>query len=430
MRKLPCDTGVGTRGGSFATKVALVGIVAICLLIGPYLLSISYGSSRSVVNFGRIGPDIHHRTLTSPNAQYLGGFGHSFAASDSLVVVGAPFENSSGYSEGGHAYVFNSSTGSLIKTLTSPNVQTRGQFGWAVAISGNTVVVGAPFESASEYSDAGHVYSFNAETGMLINTFTSPNMQNNGQFGFSVSASANEIMVGAPWETGSRYFAAGNAYTFSTKNNDLISTLTSPNAQNLGLFGWSVAISSSTAVVGAPMETASGYNYAGHAYGFNAKTGLLMYTLTSANAQTNGNFGDAAAIDGKVVVIGAPSETAVGFSFGGRAYTFNANTGILMNTLVSPHEQLDGYFGNSVAASGKIVAVGAVNETVSGNIGAGRLYTFNAKTGVLASTYTSPKPQAGGGFGGVAADTKVIVAGAPGENASGYIGAGHAYVFT
>ena len=60
----------------------------------------------------------------------------------------------------GHAYIFNAKTGALISTLTSPNAQTYGFFGWSVAISGKTVVVGAPYETGSGIPEAGNAYIF------------------------------------------------------------------------------------------------------------------------------------------------------------------------------------------------------------------------------------------------------------------------------
>ncbi len=151
---------VGTRtfGLSSASKIALFSVVAICLLINPFMVLASYGSSSTSIDSTRFSPDVHHRTLTSPNAQFVGLFGWSVAVSGNVVVVGAPYENASGYYYSGHAYIFNSKTGALISNLTSPNVQTYGEFGFSVATSGKIVVVGAPYENASGYEDAGHAY--------------------------------------------------------------------------------------------------------------------------------------------------------------------------------------------------------------------------------------------------------------------------------
>jgi outer membrane protein assembly factor BamB len=74
--------------------------------------------------------------------------------------VGAYGETAGGYSAAGHAYVFNAKTGALVQTLTSPNAQLDGYFGFSVAISGSLVMVGACTEAAGGYSMAGHAYAY------------------------------------------------------------------------------------------------------------------------------------------------------------------------------------------------------------------------------------------------------------------------------
>ncbi len=355
--------------------------------------------------------------LTSPNVEEYGQFGESIAASGSIVVVGAPLEGT------GHAYTFNAKTGALIATLTSPNPATGGEFGYAVAISGSTVVVGAPGETGAGFAGAGHAYTFNAKTGALGKTFTSPNAASFTDFGQSVAVSGSTAVVGAPFETASGESAAGHAYTFDTKTGALTGTLTSPNAQSGGSFGWSVGVGGTTVLVGAIGESVSGESYAGHAYLFNAKTGALISTLSSPNSQTNGEFGFAAAVSGSTAVVGAAGEGD------GHAYTFNAKTGAAIWTFTSPNPVSGGSFGCSVAVIGATVAVGAYGETASGDTFAGHAYTFGAKTGALIATFGSPNPQASGDFGdSVAVSSTTVIVGAPFESAYGLTHAGQAYL--
>ena len=368
--------------------------------------------------------------LASPNAQFSGVFGTSVAISGNLVVVGAPSETALGLSGAGHAYTFNAKTGALVSTLTSPNAVAFGNFGNSVATSGGKVVVGAPTETASGLADAGHAYTFNAKTGALISTLTSPNAQANGGFGSSVGISGATVVVGTPYESVSGLGDAGHAYTFNAKTGALISTLTSPNVQSSGWFANSVAIGGSTVVVGAPLETASGLGDAGHAYTFNAKTGALISTLTSPNGVTGGFFGQSVAIGGATIVVGAPDETASGQSSAGHAYTFNAKTGVPITTLTSPNAQAGGGFGSSVGIGGTRLVVGAYGESSAGLSGAGDAYTFNAKTGALISTLTSLNAQSGGAFGfSVAISTAKVVVGAHYETVFGLSNGGIVYLF-
>jgi outer membrane protein assembly factor BamB len=288
------------------------------------------------------------------------------------VVVCACGETVNGQAGSGHVYTFNANTGALMSTLTSPNAQARGSFGSSLAVSGNIVVVGA----LGEGETTGHAYTFNAQTGDLISSLTSPNAQAQGLFGSSVAAVGNIVVVGAPFETANGLFEAGHVYTFNANTGDLIGTLTSPNAQPGEAFGSSVAARGNILVVGAPGVLSSRQTLIGSAYAFNAETGALIGTLTSPNAQSGGGFGWSAAARGSDVVVGAPFETASGHMNAGHAYTFNAKTGALISTFTSPNAKLVGVFGSSVAASGNVVVVGAAEETANGQFGAGRAYIF------------------------------------------------------
>ncbi len=83
-------------------------------------------------------------------------------------------------------------------------------------------------------------------------------------------------------------------------------------------------------------------------------------TLTSLNAQTNGRFGESVAVNegDPIVVVGAPRESAgtPAQPSAGHAYVLDTTTG-LITTLTSPNAQLNGDFGLSVAVSGTTVVV-------------------------------------------------------------------------
>ena len=399
------------------------------IIVSSYSLSTSGQTSFSPLVV--LNPmNIRNRTLTSPNVQSDGYFGYSISVSGELVAVGAAGETADGYSYAGHGYVYNLATGRLVSILTSPNAQTQGVFGLSISISGKLVTVGAPSETADGYQYGGHSYIFNANTGKLIETLTSPNAQYDGEFGNSVAMSGELVTVGAPRETANGYSGAGHAYVFNSMSGKLIEVLTSPNAQDDGYFGYSVFVTGKLVTVGAPQETADGNYQAGHAYLFNSGTGKLIANLTSPNAQIEGFFGLSVSASGKLVTVGAPQETADGYAQAGHAYVFNANTGKLIETLTSPNAESAGGFGFSVSMSGKLNAVGAPTETADGYQGAGNVYVFNSATGKLVSTVTSPNAQTNGVFGAsISMSEKLLTIGAPEETAHGYTYAGHAHIF-
>ena len=417
-------------------RLALISAVVIVAMLAwqlPLALAESAKTPGAAqASAGRASPNANEITLTSPNAQAVGEFGWSVAISGKTVAVGAVNENG-GVSFAGRAYTFASKTGQLGNTLTSRTPQKNGGFGYSVAVSGSVVVIGAPDESASGLSSAGNVYVFNSKTDTWI-TLTSPNAQFEGYFGDSVAISGNTVVVGAPAETFGGIVAAGNVYTFSAKTGKLLRTFDSPNSQEDGFFGYSVAIDETTMVVGAPYENSSGFGAAGQAYILNAKTGAEVSGLDSPNAVANGHFGYSVAVDSSTVVVGAPYESAGGLADAGHAYTFNPSSGDLVSTLSSPNSQVFGLFGYSVAVGGSTlgtVVVGAPYESLGGAFtDAGRAYTFNAGTGAIISTLTSPNAQAVGFFGwSVAISGKTVVVGAPYETADAFGVAGHAYIY-
>lgn len=396
-------------------KVRMIALFSIVLLL---LLS-----SFAAVSAASNGSEI---ILQSPNAQSNGEFGHSVAMTSAIAIVGAWGESSGGFSKAGNAYVFNASTGSLITSLTSPNPQTNGEFGISVAVSGTLVIVGASGEKVKTISGAGDAYVFNATNGLLINTLAAPDPSPNGFFGFSVAISSSKdiAVVGAYEQNG-----VGAAFVFNASTGKLITSLSSPNARTNGFFGLSVAISGDNALIGAPGEIVT-YTDAGHAYLFNAMSGALLDTFASLNSQTDGFFGWSVSISGNLVVIGAPGEIANGNPSAGKTYLINTKTDSF-TTLTSPNVQRDGEFGWSVSVLGKLALVGAPNETVGGDSSAGRSYLFNTNTGSLNTTLTSPNPQANQEYGtsvSLGIGDWFAVIGASGAVVDGFGSAGEAII--
>ena len=112
----------------------------------------------------------------------------SLAADGSLAVIGAPYYAVGGVANVGSAFVYDLSTGALVATLQSPTPGQVAYFGSSVAISGTSAVV----------ASVGAAYVFDARTGNLLQTLNDPNGPASGdRFGDSVAVSGNTIAVGA-----------------------------------------------------------------------------------------------------------------------------------------------------------------------------------------------------------------------------------------
>lgn len=370
-------------------------------------------------------------TFTSPATLYGpsptdGNAGHSVAVSGNYALVGAPGEPAGGTAGAGNAYLVNLLTRTVI-TLSDPSPQAGGEFGTSVAVASTMVAVGAPGETSGVFGGAGNVYLFGLPGGNLLRTLTSPNAQSAGAFGDSLAFNESSLIVGADGETASSDSAAGNAYLFTASTGALTGTLTSPNPISNGEFGESVAFIDSTAVVGAPLETAATFSTAGHAYVFDSSNGGLLATLTSPNAQVSGEFGYSVAVSVTTVVVGAPGE-GTGL---GATYLFNALNDVYTAALVNPDPSAECLFGSAVAVNGNTIVVGVPQETYFSPPDAGNVFIYSVSSDTVTDRYASPYDQPNGDFGiAVAVSGATIMVGAPTEeSAQGVVGAGQAYVF-
>lgn len=279
--------------------------------------------------------------------------GTSVAISGDTLVVGAPLEDGSGsgvnpasnnaLTDSGAAYVYvrNGGGWTLQAYLKASNPGSGDRFGESVAISGNTIVVGAKYEdgggsginppSDESLTDSGAAYVFTRSGGVWSQQAyvkaSSPWLQD--YFG-AVAVSGDTLAVGARMHgvlvNNSYYDDIGAAYVFVRNANTWSEQayLTASNAESGDLFGNSVALAGDTLVVGAPDEDGSGTGAnpasdeattrAGAAYVF-TRSGTMWSQQAYLKASNTGEFdqfGGTVAVDGDTVVVGATGEDGGG----------------------------------------------------------------------------------------------------------------------
>ncbi|RME91385.1 MAG: hypothetical protein D6767_05295 [Candidatus Hydrogenedentota bacterium] len=317
--------------------------------------------------------------LKASNSGTNDQFGYSVAVSGSTIVVGAPYEdsnqtaitNTDGGSGGtdpsttedrGAVYVFQlDASGNWIQDayLKASNIDTSDAFGNSVAISGSTIVVGAPNEDSNQtfitnadgsasadntVGDSGALYVFKRDTnGNWIQDayLKASNADTNDFFCQSVAISGSTIVTGACAEDSSQTFItntdgsastdntvtdSGAAYVFkrdASGNWIQDAYLKASNAETNDFFGKSVAISGSTIVVGAYWEddnqssitntdgsaaAANGLTDSGAVYVFKRDASgnwIQDAYLKASNASFDDQFGNSVAISGSTIVVGA-----------------------------------------------------------------------------------------------------------------------------
>jgi len=277
-------------------------------------------------------------TLDNPNDYGTSSsdiFGYSTAISESYAIVTATGEDEAGASTAGKAYIFSTSTGNLLHTLDNPNpfgTSSFDNFGFSVSISESYAIVGAWREDELDNDSSGKAYIFSTSTGNLLHTLDNPNAFGTAaddRFGFSVAISESYAIVGAQFEDDAGGTQSGKAYIYDTSTGNLLHTLDNPNAfstSSADIFGSSVAISESYAIVGAQNEDDAGGFTSGKAYIFSTSTGNLLHTLDNPNAfgtSQSDNFGFAVAISESYVVVSAYQEDDAGGTASGKAYIYN-----------------------------------------------------------------------------------------------------------
>jgi FG-GAP repeat len=333
-----------------------------------------------------------------------------------------------------------------IAELTPSVRATNDWFGFSIAVSGNTVVVG-DFDANIEQFGAAYVYVKPASGWTNMTQVAKLTSSDNGQgFGTSVAISGNIIVVGAANTSNFANVAAGPgaAYVFvepASGWTDMTETakLTASDGMAGDAFGNSVSISGSTIAVGAFFAAdSSGNSFAGKAYVFvkptGGWTGNLNETakLTASDSQLLNYMGASITNNGDTVVVGAYGHN----NFQGVAYVFvRPASGWSSATQTAELTASDGHgsndFGFSSAISGNTVVVGAVNA----GSGRGGGYVFVKPAGGWSNMTQTAKLIAanatqGDSFGqSVAINANTVVIGAPGATVGTNQGQGAAYLY-
>jgi hypothetical protein len=340
--------------------------------------------------------------LQAPRGQHEEEFGRSVAISGNTIVIGAPFRQVGRHTDQGAAYVFvKPASGWRSATPTTELTAAGGAvdefFGESVAISGNTVLVGAPGRKVGKHAGQGAVDVFavprfpRAGTPRQLAELTAPHGQANDALGVSVAISGPTIVAGADLHQVATTAEQGVAYIFakhttSWRNVRETAQLTDEHGEARELFGRTVAIWQNTVVVGAP-ERGGVNTQRGAAYVFvkpaSGWAGSVTQTaeLTASDPGKRDEFGSTVAISGGLIVAGAPghatgknAEQGAGYAFVKPATGWTAATET--GELIAKGGAEGDHLGRSVALSGDTILLGAPDRAVKREPGRGAVYAF------------------------------------------------------
>lgn len=328
--------------------------------------------------------------------------------------------------------------------LKASNTGSGDVFGQSVAVSGDTLVVGAFEEDSAargvngdgendtaQGSGAVYVYTWDGTTWLQQAYLKASNTDPGDRFGLSVAIDGDTIAVGAIREDSAESGINGNDSDNSSTDSGAVyifqrsgttwsqqAYLKASNRDAFDYFGWSLALSGDTLVVGASREAsrATGVNGNGADNGAPQSGAVYVFRRTgtawaqeayikASNTEALDYFGHAVAIDGDTVAVGAISEssdeTGVNGSGAnnnapksGAVYVFVRTGGVWTQQayIKASNTEADDGFGAWVSLSGDSLAVGAPNEDSAatfvngaqgnGSSNSGAAYVFVRTAGV------------------------------------------------
>lgn len=337
--------------------------------------------------------------LTAPDGAAANGFGSQVAISGDTVVVGAVFGDYLGVNSGS-AYVFlrSGSTWSQQAKLDLPEGAANEYFGGAVAIDGDTIAIGAA--NASLGNGAVIVFVRSGTTWAREARINSPLPGAN--LGNAVAISGDRVLAGADFANAPAS-GSGAAIVLVRGGSgwSIEATLVAPDGAASDYFGNGVALAGDTAVVGASRDdTGAGFD-SGSAHVFVRSGGTWAHeaTLTAPDAARGDGFGYSVAVTGVTALVGAPFDDEGGRA-NGSVWVFrrNASTWSEFGKRVASDPPISfGEYGASVAVSGDWAVVGAIRlpDRVGAAYVLATLPTVSITPGVLdfgAQPPSSPAP--------------------------------------
>lgn len=295
-------------------------------------------------------------------------FGFSVAFSGSTAVIGAFGAEA--------AYVFTEAGGTWTQSqiLTASDAAAGDWFGYSVAIYGTTIVVGAIKAHNGTVADAGAAYVFKESGGTWTESqiLTPSTPDTNGYFGNAVAMGANGIAVGAYYEDIGGISSPGAVYIYEgtstyTQTQKLVASDTIADL----LFGVSLSMDGNNLVIGSLLSPFRAYVFT---YSSSAWSEKEILTPSDGGS----GFGQSVSISGSYLIVGAYQTT------NGTAYIFR-NTGGSWNELTklaASDGAADAQFGAAVSIYTDYAIVGAAQAAPAAAANAGKAYVFTRTVSV------------------------------------------------
>jgi len=292
-------------------------------------------------------------------------FATAVAVDGSTILIGSPLADHSDHVDAGAVYVFERGAMGWSQTakLVADDADGSDYFGIDVALAGDRAVVGSYYDDDGG-NEAGSAYVFErtgsawAQTAKLV----SPAPADQVFFGSSVAVDGDRIVVGAPYETLTAQ-DQGAAYVFSYQAASWSSpaTLASETPEGSEFFGYGVAIEGDVIAVGAAQDNeVANDGGAVHLFEWDGAGWSNTALLTGPDQSTQ--YGRSPAVQGERIAVGALYLDGNTTPQSGAAYVYRRPSGGAFaagNRMVAEDEAQGARFGASVDLDGDWMVVGA-----------------------------------------------------------------------
>lgn len=311
-------------GDDFGVSVDISGDVAV---VGSWLDNTSIGSAY-VYRYDGSSWNLDQK-LTAMDGAIGDRFGISVAVDGNVIVVGAELGDFA-VANSGSAYIYryNGATWDSEGEIGASDGALSDNFGGSVSVSGGTIVVGARFDDDTGISSgSAYVYTYVGPGWVEDAKLNAFDGAGGDQFGFSVGVSGNTAIVGSPFDDDGGS-SSGSAYVYIFDGLNWVSQqkLTAFDSIPGANFGNAVAIAGDKAVVGSFNDEVAFASQAGSAYPFQRSAGVWSDAgKFIASVPVSGDqLGSSVSVSGMTVFAGAPGNDTFG-SASGAAFAFTIN---------------------------------------------------------------------------------------------------------
>ena len=310
---------------------------------------------------------ILHTKLIAEDADAGDYFGCAVAISNEFAVVGAKYDDDNG-SNAGAAYVYHYDDELDVwlphAKLFADDGAALDEFGTSLAIEGYTIVVGADQDNSQQ--GAVYVFNYNKITWQQTQKILASDGDMLDNFGCAVSIDNNSIVVGAPNDDLNQKVNAGAVYVFQKSGNTWVEfqKLDAYDGMSYDNFGCSVAIDDHTIIAGAFKDSVNGLD-SGAVYIFDFQYNQWKYKqkITPKDGDEADNFGQWVSMAKNYAVIGAPKDDDNRDSSGSvYIYEKDKTTWSQAFKITSGDGAAYDYFGRSVSMETNYVIVGAPGD--------------------------------------------------------------------